>query len=329
MQDFLLAGTTQEDLTGKQYDLDGDGTWNVFDLCLMKREVLTAPKQEPDILVTYFSRTGTTEIIADYIIELTGADSFVIEAAVPYTDEDIQYSNSSSRANQEQNDKTVRPEIAGTLENIEQYDTIFVGYPIWWGEEPRIIDTFLESYDFSGATVIPFCTSHSSGMSSSESNIRNLGVEYGELLSGKRFSASTSKEEVSAWIDSLPLSEKESEIKMNIEVNGHILTATLENNSSVQAFAELIKSKPLTLTMNDYASFEKVGTLPQSLPRNDKHITTEAGDIILYQGNQIIIYYDENTWNFTRLGRIDNITQTELKEILGNGSVSVTFSLED
>ncbi|MDE5772413.1 MAG: aldo/keto reductase [Ruminococcus sp.] len=80
--------------------------------------------------------------------------------------------------------------------------------------------------------------------------------------------------------------------------------------------------------MNDYANFEKVGKLPKSLPRNDEKITTEAGDIILYQGNQVTIYYDENTWNFTRIGKIDNITQSELKEILGTGSVSVTFSLE-
>lgn len=121
---------------------------------------------------------------------------------------------------------------------------------------------------------------------------------------------------------------KENEIKMNVEVNGHLLTATLADNSSAKAFAELIKSEPLTIQMDDYANFEKVGKLPENLPRNDEQIRTEAGDIILYQGNQITIYYDENTWNFTRIGKIDNITQAELKEILGTGSVSVTFSLE-
>lgn len=121
---------------------------------------------------------------------------------------------------------------------------------------------------------------------------------------------------------------KENEIKMNVEVNGHLLTATLADNSSAKAFAELIKSEPLTIQMDVYANFEKVGKLPENLPRNDEQIRTGAGDIILYQGNQITIYYDENTWNFTRIGKIDNITQSELKEILGTGSVSVTFSLE-
>ena len=170
LQDFLLAKPTKENLKGKPYDLDGDGAWTVFDLCLMKREVAIDSEQDSDI--------------------------------------------------------------------------------------------------------------------------------------------------------------KENEIKMNVEVNGHLLTATLADNSSAKAFAELIKSEPLTIQMDDYANFEKVGKLPENLPRNDEQIRTEAGDIILYQGNQITIYYDENTWNFTRIGKIDNITQAELKEILGTDSVSVTFSLE-
>ncbi len=119
-------------------------------------------------IAVYFSRTGNTEKIAEYLIDLTGADSYVIQAAVPYTDEDIEYNNSSCRANQEQNDKTVRPEIAEPISSLDSYDTVFLGYPIWWGQEPRIIDTFLESYDFSDKTVIPFCTSASSGISTSE-----------------------------------------------------------------------------------------------------------------------------------------------------------------
>ena len=168
LQDFLLAKPTEEDLSGKPYDLDGDGIWDVFDLCLMKREVA-----------------------------------------------------------------------------------------------------------------------------------KNMST-----------------------------SDKETETKMNIEVNGHLLTATLADNFSAKAFAELIKSEPLTIEMNDYGSFEKVGKLPQSLPRSDEHISTEAGDIMLYQGNQVTIFYDTNSWSYTKLGKIDNVTQAELKEILGTGSTSITFSLE-
>lgn len=160
---------------------------------------------EKGTLVVYFSRTGTTRQIAEYIIDFTGADSFEIKAAVSYTDEDINYSNSSCRANKEQNDKSVRPEITDTIENIDQYDTIFLGYPIWWGEEPRIIDTFLESYDFSDKTVIPFCTSASSGISTSERNIKNLDVSYRELLNGRRFSTDSTKEDVFDWLDTFSL----------------------------------------------------------------------------------------------------------------------------
>lgn len=326
LQDFLLVRPTKENLAEKPYDLNHDGIWNVFDLCLMKRACLNQQKDTSNTLVVYFSRTGNTEKIADYIIDLTDADSYIIEAAVPYTDEDIAYGNSSCRANQEQNDKTLRPEITDPISSIASYDVIFLGYPIWWGQEPRIIDTFLESYDFSDKAVIPFCTSASSGIGASETNIKNL-IPIGEQLNGKRFPASATREDVSSWIDTLDLLKKNEEIKVNIDVNGHTLTAVLADNSSAQAFAELLKSGSITIEMSDYGNFEKVGTLPETLPRNDERITTEAGDLILYQGNQITIYYDKNTWNFTRLGKLENITQAELKEILDDGSVTAIFSL--
>lgn len=115
--------------------------------------------------------------------------------------------------------------------------------------------------------------------------------------------------------------------KLVISVNNHTLTATFADNTSAAAFKDLLAEGPLTISMSDYGNFEKVGSLPRSLPRNDERITTTAGDIILYQGNSITIYYDTNTWSFTRLGKIDNVTQTELKSILGTGSATVTFSL--
>lgn len=327
LQDFLLAKPTEEDLKGKPYDLDGDGVWSVFDLCLMRQEAARSMQDDKnsDTLVVYFSRTGNTEKIAEYLIELTDADSYVIEAAVPYTEEDIAYNNSSCRANLEQNDKTVRPEIAQPLDSIGNYDTIFLGYPIWWGQEPRIIDTFLESYDFSDKTVIPFCTSGSSGIATSEKNIADL-VPIGDQLAGRRFAAAASKNDVKEWYDSLPLEKADQ--KLQITVGDTVLTAALADNSSAEAFAELLKQGAVTVDMHDYGSFEKVGELPQTLPRNDERITTEPGDIILYLGSNITIYYDVNTWDFTKLGHIDNITQDELKAILGDGNVSVTFSLK-
>lgn len=107
----------------------------------------------------------------------------------------------------------------------------------------------------------------------------------------------------------------------------HRLTATLADNSSATAFYQLLQKAPVTIKMRDYGNFEKVGSLGTTLPRNDSQITTSAGDIILYQGNQITIYYDTNSWNFTRLGKVDGKSQAELKEILGKGDVTAVFSV--
>ncbi len=115
--------------------------------------------------------------------------------------------------------------------------------------------------------------------------------------------------------------------QIKIKVGDRVLTATLDENSSAEALKELLSENDITINMSDYGNFEKVGSLGTSLPTNDKRITTEPGDLILYQGNSITIYYDKNTWSFTRLGKIDDITQSELKEILGEGDVTVTFSL--
>ncbi|WP_290743584.1 cyclophilin-like fold protein [Fibrobacter sp. UBA4309] len=120
----------------------------------------------------------------------------------------------------------------------------------------------------------------------------------------------------------------EAPVKLKIHVNDTAFTATFEENSSAKAFAEFLAQGDLTLDMHDYGSFEKVADLPRSFPRNDKQIDTDAGDIILYQGNSITIYYDKNSWNFTRLARIDNVNKKRLQQILGKGNVKATFSVE-
>ncbi len=113
-----------------------------------------------------------------------------------------------------------------------------------------------------------------------------------------------------------------------IKINGHTLYAGLEDNPSADALTEKLSRGPLEVQLNDYGNFEKVGPLPYELPRSDERITTMPGDVILYQGNQITIYYDENTWNFTRLARIGNVTRESLLEIMGEGTVTVEFSIE-
>lgn len=330
LQDFLLAKETP-DLSEKNYDLNGDGIWDTFDLCLMKQAYTKQTTEgEQNTLVAYFSATGNTKKIAEYIVAYTGADSYDITPATPYTAEDLNYSNSSCRANQEQNDASCRPEISGSVENMDNYDVVYIGYPIWWGEEPRIIDTFLESYDFSDKIVIPFCTSGSSSIAASENRIANLGVSIGNQLPGKRFSGSASEKSVSDWISTLDLPKQTTDTRISIAVNNHTLMATLADNSSAKAFAELLNDGPLTLDLHDYGNFEKTGSLPQTLPRNDEPIDTDFGDLILYQGNQFVLYYDKNSWTFTRLGHLDSsVTKEELKSILGEGNVTVTVSLAE
>lgn len=118
-------------------------------------------------------------------------------------------------------------------------------------------------------------------------------------------------------------------MKIKITAGAAVLTATLVDNSSAKAFRELLANAPLTIDMRDYGGFEKVGSLGATLPTNDERIATEAGDLILYQGNSIVIYYAPNTWSFTRLGKISGVTAKELKGILGAGNVRVTFSLAE
>ena len=122
-------------------------------------------------------------------------------------------------------------------------------------------------------------------------------------------------------------SGEENDMTMNIQIGDNVLTAALVQNSSTEALIEMLSEGPVTIEMNDYASMEKVGQLPERLPRNDEQINTDAGDLILYQGNSFVIYYDTNSWSLTRLGKIDNVTKQELKDILGDGSVTAVLSL--
>ena len=150
-------------------------------------------------IVIYFSATGNTKSVAQHIAAVTGADTYEILAAQPYTDDDLNWKDDNSRATKEQNDKTVRPEIGSEKLDLTAYNTIYLGYPIWWGQEPRIMDTFVESYDFTDKTVIPFCTSGSSDIGTTGDDLKaNAGS--GNWLKGKRFASGTSQAEVEEWL---------------------------------------------------------------------------------------------------------------------------------
>ena len=169
-------------------------------------ESVSAERQETDMtaktLVVYFSATGTTKPLAEYAAEILEADIYEIVAEEPYTEADLAY-YTGGRADQEQNDSNARPAISGSVANMDSYDTILIGYPIWHGQAPRIISTFLESYDFSGKTIVPFCTSHSSGIGSSATNLHELCSDSAEWMEGRRFEAGTSREMIEEWLGSI------------------------------------------------------------------------------------------------------------------------------
>lgn len=154
------------------------------------------------ILVAYFSATNNTEGVAQKLADGLGADLYEITPEQPYTDEDLDYGNSGSRSSVEMDDPSARPAISGSVENMDQYDVVFVGYPIWWGEAPRIMSTFIESYDFSGKTLVAFCTSASSGFGSSDSAL-SAAASNATWLNGHRFAAGASADDVMEWASGL------------------------------------------------------------------------------------------------------------------------------
>lgn len=330
---LILQRITDEPVTDGIPGFDGSSrpaTRAQAAAAVMNCGTLGADPRANRILVAYFSATGSTRGVAEHIADIVGADLFEIVPEEPYTGADLDYRDASSRASREQDDPAARPAIHGEVEDMGQYGVVFLGYPIWHGQAPKIISTFLEGCDLSGKTVIPFCTSGGSGIDGSEGALNALAPQA-RWRSGERFGAGASREAVKDWVDGLELGATgpmEGEDGMlNIAVNKTVLTAALADNSSARALAELLSDGPLSVEMRDYNRMEKVGPLGADLPANDEWIDAQAGDLILYQGNQLVIYYGANSWSLTRLGRIEGVGAGELRDILGGGDVGITLSM--
>lgn len=287
-------------------------------------------ENEEKILIVYFTRSGNTEVLADMIQDKTGGTKFRIETVKEYPED---YSGVYDEAMKEQQEN-VRPELKSSVENMADYDTVFVGYPIWHGDTPMAIRSFLEGYDFTGKKVVPFCSSGSSRPEPSFASI-SASAHGAEVLDGfwtQEAYVENAADEINQWIGRLQImkeNEEEETMKdqISITAGSHVFIAALADNSSAEALKELLRQGTLTINMSDYASMEKVGPIGTSLPRNDERIVTEAGDMILYQGNSLVIYYDTNTWNFTRIGKIEGVTKDQLLAAMGNGNVTVTIEL--
>jgi len=171
---------------------------------------MTNSTDTPKILVAYFSCTGNTLAVATHIADELNTKTIItdlheIKPETLYTSKDLNWRDNTSRASKENADSSSRPSISGSVQNMENYDIVFLGYPIWWGQAPKIIYTFMESYDFSGKTIVPFCTSGSSGIGSSAVNLHKLCSANTVWLPGFRFAANASRSSVKTWLDGLGL----------------------------------------------------------------------------------------------------------------------------
>ncbi len=150
------------------------------------------------VLVAYFSASGVTAKLSERLAAAIDADIYEIKPETPYTSADLNWMDKQSRSSVEMNDRSSRPAIGNKVEDMDQYDTVFVGFPIWWYREPSIIDTFMEAYDFTGKTIVPFATSGGSGMGDSSANMQAL-AKGAKVVEGKRFGSNASEDELSKW----------------------------------------------------------------------------------------------------------------------------------
>ena len=270
-------------------------------------------------VVLYFSATGTTKSIAERIAKASDSDIIEIIPKDKYTSSDLDY-NSDCRANKEQNDSNARPEIKNKID-ISKYDVIYLGYPIWWGKNPKIILTLLDTYDFKGKIIFPFCTSGSSGI---EESIKDL-KEYNPSLTikdGKRFSSNTSEHEIIEFINKSRLEanyiDKDTS-KMKAIINDKEYTINLEDNSTAKKLFELT---PLEVTMEELNGNEKYIYLSDSFPVDPyKPGHVEQGDVMLFDNACLVIFYKsfDTPYSYTKIGHIDNLPD------LGKESIKVKF----
>ena len=155
------------------------------------------------MLVAYFSASGVTAKIAEELARAEGADLFEIRPEKLYTAEDLDWRNRESRSTVEMADPDCRPPVAGKVADMSQYDVVFVGFPIWWGREPSVVDTFLDGYDFTGKKLIPFCTSGGSGIEKTAERIQSIVGEGCSVDAGKRIGGTISEEDLKLWLEGI------------------------------------------------------------------------------------------------------------------------------
>ena len=307
--------------------------------CSMNNEMKAqTPANQGKTLVVYYSYTGDCRNIVAELTKQTEAD--VVE--ITPVDKSQKYeANGYAIGTQLLNAIKANPNSADSYPAIDPvnvelsaYDNIIIVTPLWWSQMAAIMQTYLfnSAQEMAGKNVALIVSSHSSGISGVVSDAKRLlpNVTWaGDALWIHQSNRSQTSSLIANWLKTLDFSTPETTMTMYITIGGQTLTATLNDNSSARALYAALQQSPITYEAHDYGNFEKVGDLGQSFPQNNEYITTEPGDLILYQGDNLCIYYDTNSWNFTRIGRIDNATQAAVKEFVkaGGGNVTITLSV--
>ena len=288
-------------------------------------------------LVVYYSYTGNCRSIVNILTNQLKADVLEILPA----DKSQRYeANNYAIGTQLLNaikantgSASSYPAIDPVNTSLDNYENVIIVTPLWWSQMAAIMQTYLfqNAEEMAGKNVAMIVSSSSSGISGVVADAKRLlpdVVWMGDALHIRDSNRSRASSLIADWLSGLNF-QAASVKTMNITIGGKTVAVTLSDNSSAEALYEALLKGPITYEAHDYGNFEKVGELGQSFPRNDEQINTQPGDIILYQGSNLCIYYGTNSWNFTRIGRIEGMTQDELKDFVkaGQGNVSVTLSI--
>ena len=290
-------------------------------------------------LIVYYSYTNHTEQIVDDLKTMIDAEIIEVEPI----NKNLDYAANNYAIGTEQlnkiksnpDDESSYPAIDAVSVDMSKYNTVIIATPLWWSQMASNMQTFLFKYgkEMEGKNIGLVVSSHSSGISDVEADAKRLipnGRFFSKSLWINASKHSQRKSLLEQWLKDIDYNNLSPNVTntMNLKVNNCSLKVNLADNSATKALIERLKEGAITYNAHDYGGFEKVGALGFSLPSNDTYITTEAGDIMLYTSNQLCIFFDSNSWEYTPIGKIEGMTVQQLKDAFGTGEVSIMLSLD-
>lgn len=336
----LLTASAQ-----KRGDVNGDNAVDVSDvnavINIMLGKAPDDPVSQGRTLIAYYSYTGHVRAIVNELTTMIDADVVEVQPA----EEGLQYEANNyalgsaliSAIGENPDDPASYPAIKPTRIDYSQYDNIIVAAPLWWSQMAALMQTFLfeNGPQMSGKNIALIVSSASSGISSVIADAKRL-IPDGNFADQALWINNSNRGNTSSlltdWLATLAfINIEDMTPKLYLTIDGDTrLTATLADNVSTRALVEALQESPITYQAHDYGNFEKVGALGRTFATCDEHITTEPGDIMLYQGNHLVIFYGTNSWEYSPIGKIEGLTVDQLKQALkaGQGNINITLSLD-